>query len=273
MVSTRFDATPFIYNTRARTSYQRYNHYTLTRSFTTDIMRMFYKLATLCTVNLKRKFVSLMIMGTSLMLVLFIMQYIRHNRKVSRSAKDSTKDIEIAPAKLPLALPLSRNYKVAVTTEPDTNGTNSSCAQCRTNITHSLLKLKPNSLLKLKPISNGTRLSSIPELKNNNTANKDTTRLLYTDIRKSFPDPDDWQTVDADISYVYAAHLHPNSDHNASIIQILGSLRKWEYEDKNSSHQKMLQCKLWNWPRGAHEPTVAVTRVEKIILHYGVKHM
>ena len=84
--------------------------------------------------------------------------------------------------------------------------------------------------------------------------------------RKSL-DPDNWQTVDKNISYVYSAHLHPDSNETVSVVQVLGALRDREYTDVNCTFRKIVQCKLWSWPRGAREPTVTLTRVSSIVRH------
>ena len=81
--------------------------------------------------------------------------------------------------------------------------------------------------------------------------------------RKSL-DPDNWQTVEKNISYVYSAHLHPDSNDTESVVQILGAMREKELVDKNCSFQRMVHCRLWSWPHGANEPTVDHVRVDKI---------
>ena len=84
-------------------------------------------------------------------------------------------------------------------------------------------------------------------------------------------DPDNWQTVDKNISYVYSAHLHPDSNETVSVVQVLGALREDMFKDMNSTHRQKVQCKLWNWSRGSKEPAVTVSKVEEIILHYGIR--
>ena len=87
------------------------------------------------------------------------------------------------------------------------------------------------------------------------------------DVYRKSLDPDNWQTVDKNISYVYSAHLHPDSNETVSVVQVLGALRDREYTDVNCTFRKIVQCKLWSWPRGASEPTVTLTRVSSIVRH------
>ena len=81
--------------------------------------------------------------------------------------------------------------------------------------------------------------------------------------RKSLA-PDNWQTVEKNISYVYSAHLHPDSNDTESVVQILGAMREKEFLDKNCIFQRMIHCRLWSWPHGANEPTVDHVRVAAI---------
>ena len=91
------------------------------------------------------------------------------------------------------------------------------------------------------------------------------------DIYRKSLELDNWQTVDENISYVYSAHLDPESNEGESVVQILGALRDRVFEDKNSAYRQNVQCKLWRWSPGNKEPTVTITRVEKIILHYNIR--
>ena len=90
------------------------------------------------------------------------------------------------------------------------------------------------------------------------------------DVYRKSLDPDNWQTVKKNVSYVYSAHLHPDSNETVSVVQVLGTLIDREYSaDVNYTFRKIVQCKLWSWPRarGAREPTVTLTRVSSIVQH------
>ena len=77
-------------------------------------------------------------------------------------------------------------------------------------------------------------------------------------------DPDDWQTVDENISYAYSAHLNPDSSDTESLVQIIGAMRVKEIEDMTCTFRQTLQCQLWWWSRGANEPTVDRAKVDQI---------
>ena len=94
-----------------------------------------------------------------------------------------------------------------------------------------------------------------------NTGRDSNQWLSHRVYRKSL-DPDNWQTVEKNISYVYSAHLHPDSNDIDSVVQILGAMREKEFVDKNCTFQRMVHCRLWSWPRSAKEPVVNHVRVD-----------
>ena len=55
-------------------------------------------------------------------------------------------------------------------------------------------------------------------------------------------DPDNWQRVIRDKSYVYSAHLDPQSKGNVSTIRIIGTLETSAFEHKNELE---LYCNVW----------------------------
>ena len=54
--------------------------------------------------------------------------------------------------------------------------------------------------------------------------------------------PDNWQRVIRDKSYVYSAHLDPQSKGNVSTIRIIGALEKSALVHKN---ELKLYCNVW----------------------------
>ena len=59
-------------------------------------------------------------------------------------------------------------------------------------------------------------------------------------------DPDNWQTVQDSVSYVYSSHLDLQSNDTHSWIVILGALRRDEMMDLfNENTTRYYYCRLW----------------------------
>jgi hypothetical protein len=96
-------------------------------------------------------------------------------------------------------------------------------------------------------------------------------RILNGDIHKMCLEPDNWQTIQKNISYVHSAHLHPNSNDGVALIQIIGALRKREWLSVNGTKRISFKCRLWTWQYGVDEPTVSNAKVDQIVLQSGVR--
>jgi hypothetical protein len=96
-------------------------------------------------------------------------------------------------------------------------------------------------------------------------------QMLNNDIFKKCLEPDDWQMVEYNLSYVHSAHLHPDSNETSSVVQVIGAMIKHAWVDKNSTHRQTVKCKVWTWTPGVAQPTVHITKVDEIVLQYGVR--
>jgi hypothetical protein len=84
----------------------------------------------------------------------------------------------------------------------------------------------------------------------------------------SFPialDPDNWQTVRENISYVYAAHLDPQSNETYSWIIILGLLRRDIMKDLTRQNtSRYYYCRLWYKLRDQQTNDVITAQVDDL---------
>ena len=85
------------------------------------------------------------------------------------------------------------------------------------------------------------------------------------DVCDQGPDVDNWQAVSENITYVYSAHLNPDSSKKGSIIHVVGSiLSRYPKQPKYVTVAPNYYCRVWVRSSDLQAPEVYTAQVSEM---------